>query len=147
MPKHCEGLRRHRGILRPPPFVLSADEDPDVPADESPPPRAEAPGCCPGSQGRRGVRLGALRSQGSPASPPPFAYGNDGVTPTKSDPGRLAGQTPTASSEGGTWSPSKVTKTGRNSHLIWFICYNDSSPWAILNTSVIFASKTLLQGS
>lgn len=56
--------------------------------------------------------------------------------------GRPAGR----SSEGDTWSPKPVTEKGRNAHLIWFICYNDSSPWAVLNTSVIFASKTLLQG-
>lgn len=56
--------------------------------------------------------------------------------------GRPAGR----SSEGDTWSPKQVTEKGRNAHLIWFICYNDSSPWAVLNTSVIFASKTLLQG-
>lgn len=96
----------------------------------------------------------ALGAPGGPALPGgprfpilPLPAGGDGTKPTKSDLGRPAGQGPAAAGKGGTWSPSKVTKLGRNSHLIWFICSNDSSPWAILNTSVIFASKTLLQGS
>lgn len=111
-------------------------------------PGAEAPGSCPCGQVRPWVHLGTLRSRGRPSFPVlPLHTGDDGIKPMKSDLGRLAGQPPAASSKGGTWSRSKVTKMGRNSHLIWFICYNDSSPWAILNTSVIFASKTFLQGS
>lgn len=66
MPKHCKGLQRHRGILRPLPFVLSMDKDPNVPADESPPPHAEAQaaradtGCASGLCAPRGARLPLL---------------------------------------------------------------------------------------
>lgn len=96
-----------------------------------------------------GQSLGALWGPSGAALllHPPALTGGDSVRLWKSNSKRLAGQTPTASSGGVTWSPSKVTKMGRISHLIWFICYNDSSPRSILNTSVIFASKTLLQGS
>lgn len=113
-------------------------------------PGAEAPRSCPGSQARPRVHLGALRSRGrSPFPVLPLSMGDDGVESMEERPGK-AGRTKSHCElkrwHRGTWSPSKVAKIGRNPHLIWFICYNDSSPWAILNTSVIFASKTLLQG-
>lgn len=137
--KHHEGLRSTGGLCVRLPWCCPWMWIPMHRETTAARPTAGAPGSSP-----RGWR----RPWGRPHSPVlHLLVGDDGIKPTKSDLGRLAGQSPAASSKGGTWSPSKVTKMGRNSHLIWFICYNDSSPWAILNTSVIFASKTLLQGS
>lgn len=136
--------------MRPLPFVPSVDVDPDVPADESHPPRCRSTQLLPRQPGQT---PGAPRGSALPGLAPfpvlPLPTGEDGVESMEERPGK-AGRTKSHCElkrwHRGTWSPSKVAKIGRNPHLIWFICYNDSSPWAILNTSVIFASKTLLQG-
>lgn len=76
MLRHRQGLRRHQGTVRPLPFVLSVDADPDVPADESHPPRCRSAQLLPRQPGQTpgGPRGSAVPGE-APLPRPPFVYG------------------------------------------------------------------------
>ena len=76
MLKHREGLRRHRGIVRPPPFALPVDVDPDVLGDKSHPLRCRSTQFLPTQPDQtRGAPWGSVLRGEAQLPHPPFAYG------------------------------------------------------------------------